>query len=65
MEFDRTRVLASKKSLIRCSRQRDPSFSEDREERKREGENKKKKRKEGKRKKEKRRKKERRQIERK
>ena len=33
MEFDRTRVLASKKSLIRCSRQRDPSFSEDREER--------------------------------
>lgn len=30
VQFDRARVLVSKKSLIRCSRQRNPSFSEDR-----------------------------------
>lgn len=30
VQFDRARVLVSKKSLIRCSRQRNPSFSVDR-----------------------------------
>lgn len=30
VQFGRTRVLASKKSLIRCSRQRNSSFSENR-----------------------------------